>query len=306
MNSTLKITFIYLAVGIVWIFVSDRAALLFFSDDEVKLTQFQTIKGLVYVGLTALLLFILIKGYYKTICHKVEELEEVNKKLEESNRELEQFASVASHDLQEPLRMVSSFLTQLQRKYQGQLDEKAQQYIYYAVDGSKRMQQMITDLLRLSRSGLNEEQKETVDLNKIIEKFCELRHEQLDAENATILYEGLPTIYTYISPLKQIIHNILDNALKYKRENEPARVEISVTDTNNHWQFAIKDNGIGIKSDAYDKIFVIFQRLHNKEVYGGSGLGLAIVKKNVAALNGKIWLTSKPNEGSTFYFTIKK
>lgn len=306
MNSTLKITLIYLAVGVIWIFVSDRAALLFFSDDEVKLSHFQTLKGLFYVGLTALLLYTLIRGYYKTIYKKMEELEQVNKKLEESNRELEQFAYVASHDLQEPLRMVSSFLTQLERKYQGQLDEKAHQYIYYAVDGSKRMQQMITDLLRLSKSGLNEEEKETIDLNRLIEHFCEQRLEQLVATKATITYEKLPTIHTFKTPLKQIIYNVLDNALKYKKENEPARVEVSMTDTGNHWEFAIKDNGIGIKSDYFDKIFVIFQRLHNKEVYGGSGLGLAIVQKNVAAMNGKIWLKSKPNEGSTFYFTIKK
>ncbi|WP_339610976.1 histidine kinase dimerization/phospho-acceptor domain-containing protein, partial [uncultured Planktosalinus sp.] len=168
MNSTLKITLIYLLVGIVWIFVSDHAAMLFFSDDQIKLSQFQTFKGLLYVGLTALLLYVLIRGYYKTIRDKVQELEEVNKKLQETNKELEQFAYVASHDLQEPLRMVSSFLTQLERKYHDRLDEKAQQYIYYAVDGSKRMQQMISDLLLLSRSGLKDAHKENVDLNRLV------------------------------------------------------------------------------------------------------------------------------------------
>lgn len=306
MNSSLKITLIYLAVGIAWIFVSDRAALLIFSDDQVKLIQFQTFKGLLYVGLTALLLFTLIRGYYRTIRKKVEELEEVNKKLQESNKELEQFAYVASHDLQEPLRMVNSFLTQLERKYREQLDEKAHQYIYYAVDGSKRMQQMISDLLQLSRSGLKEEFKEEVDLNTLIDEFYELRKEQLDAVNAKFVYDHLPVIQTFKSPLKQIIHNLLDNALKYSKEHVPPRIEILVTEKDTHWEFAIQDNGIGIKSDYFEKIFVIFQRLHNKEIYGGSGLGLAIVKKNVAALNGKIWLKSKPDKGSTFYFTIKK
>lgn len=306
MSSTLKKTLIYMAIGIAWIFVSDRVALIFFSDNQVKLSQFQTFKGLLYVGLTAFFLFILIRGYYRTIHKKVKELKAVNKKLEESNKELEQFAYVASHDLQEPLRMVNSFLTQLERKYQGKLDEKAQQYIYYAVDGSKRMQQMISDLLLLSRSGLKEEYKEDVDLNTLIEEFYELRKDKLDAVNASFEYDNLPTIHTFKSPLKQIIYNLLDNALKYHKEQIPPHVKISVTEKYAHWEFAIKDNGIGIKSDYFEKIFVIFQRLHSKEVYGGSGLGLAIVKKNVAAMNGKIWLKSKPDKGSTFYFTIKK
>ncbi len=233
-------------------------------------------------------------------------LKKHTRELEISNAELEQFAYVASHDLQEPLRMVSSFLTQLERKYGDDLDEKARQYIHFAVDGAKRMRQIILDLLQFSRVGNIEEEKESVDLNEIIDDFRILRQKVIQEKKATITSGKLPIIINYKTPVSQVFHNLLDNALKYNIEGVSPKIKIDVEDKKDHWLFSIEDNGIGIEETYFEKIFIIFQRLHDKETYDGTGIGLAIVKKILENLNERIWVTSEVGKGTTFYFTFKK
>ncbi len=226
--------------------------------------------------------------------------------LERSNEELEQFAFVASHDLQEPLRMVSSFMDQLSRKYGDQLDEKAHQYIHFATDGAKRMKQIILDLLEYSRATRPTEGKEEVDLNQVFSEFKSLRRKLIIEKSAEFNSTNLPTLTTYKAAITQIFHCLLDNALKYSHEVTPPKVEIKAVENEKEWKFSIKDNGIGIDPQFFDKIFVIFQRLHNKDQYAGTGIGLSIAKRHVEFLGGRIWLDSVPGVGTVFYFTIPK
>jgi len=226
--------------------------------------------------------------------------------LERSNEELEQFAFIASHDLQEPLRMISSFMDQLTRKYGDLLDEKAHQYIHFATDGANRMKQIILDLLEYSRATRPTEGTEEVDMNEILSEFKQLRRKLIFEKSASIKSNDLPTLNTYKAAITQILHCILDNALKYATETTPAIVEIKAVENEKEWEFSIKDNGIGIDPQFYDKIFIIFQRLHNKDKYAGTGIGLSIAKRHVEFLRGRIWLESAVDKGSVFYFTIPK
>lgn len=224
-----------------------------------------------------------------------------------SNAELEQFAYVASHDLQEPLRMVTSFLTQLEKKYSDLLDEKGKRYIYFAVDGAKRMRQIILDLLEFSRAGRTMELLEYIDLNELVRDIKQLYREQIEEKNARIINTSrLPTIYAHRSPLRQVLLNLIGNALKYTRKDVTPEIRISATERENDWIFSISDNGIGISSEFHEKIFVIFQRLHRMEEHEGTGMGLAITKKIIENAGGKIWVESVYGSGSIFYFTITK
>lgn len=235
-----------------------------------------------------------------------ESLQKYTAELERSNEELEQFAYVASHDLQEPLRMISSFMDQLKRKYADQLDEKAHQYIYYATDGARRMKQIILNVLEYSRASRQTEGKEEVDMNEILSEFKQLRRKLISEKNAVIKSAYLPTLHTYRAAVTQIFNCLLDNALKYTGEGTNPVVEIKVAENKNEWNFSIKDNGIGIDPQFYDKIFIIFQRLHNKDQYTGTGIGLSIAKRHVEFVGGRIWLESVPQAGTVFYFTIPK
>jgi PAS domain S-box-containing protein len=237
----------------------------------------------------------------------------LNKKLElqtksllKSNQELEHFAYVASHDLQEPLRMVTSFLTQLEKKYNNQLDEKGKQYINYAVEGAKRMRNIILDILEYSKLSQLEETYEYVDLNALLLDVCENNSEKIKDTQAIINYNYLPTILSAKFPLSQILHNLIGNALKYQKPNNTPVIDIIITENEKNWIFKIKDNGIGIENEYLEKIFIIFQRLHSKKEYSGNGIGLAVVKKLIENLNGKIWVESEVDKGSTFYFTLPK
>ncbi|MEQ8418894.1 MAG: PAS domain S-box protein, partial [Arenibacter algicola] len=234
------------------------------------------------------------------------ELQRYTLELERSNEELEQFAYVASHDLQEPLRMVYSFMDQLKRNYRDNLDERALRYIDFATDGAKRMKQIILDLLEYSRSKSPTEGKESVDINELVSEFKKLRRKLLSEKKATIQFNDLPTLYTYKAPITQIFHCLLDNAVKYTSEGTPPVVEIYAEEKDQDWQFSIKDNGIGIEPQFYEKIFIIFQRLHNKDDYDGTGVGLSITKRHIEFLGGRIWLESVEGEGTIFYFTIPK
>jgi PAS domain S-box-containing protein len=246
------------------------------------------------------------KSYEESLQNLNENLEKHAKELAISNRELEQFAFVTSHDLQEPLRMISSFLAQLEKKYGDQLDEKAHQYIYFAVDGAKRMRQIILDLLDFSKIGKSNDLKENVDLEEIVQETCQLQRKAIEESSAIVIKENLPTILAERAVIAQIFQNLIGNAIKYRKEGVPPKVKISAKELNEEWIISVEDNGIGIHEEYFGKIFTIFQKLHEKERYDGTGMGLAIVKKSVENLGGKIWVESTPSKGSTFKFSIKK
>lgn len=235
-----------------------------------------------------------------------ESLLELNKQLELSNAELERFAYVASHDLQEPLRMVSSFLTLLEKKYGDVFDDKARQYIHYARDGAVRMRQIILDLLEFSRVGKHNERLKEIDPKDILKDVFALHRKLIEEKSAKITVGELPIINTYRSPLLQVFQNLVGNALKYSKAGQPLEVKILGTELADTWEFSITDNGIGIDAEYHDKIFVIFQRLHRRDEYGGTGMGLAIVKKILEDFGGEIRVESELGVGSTFTFRIPK
>ena len=226
------------------------------------------------------------------------------KDLAMSNKELENFAYIASHDLQEPLRMISSFLTQIEKKYGHVLDEKGKKYIFFAVDGAKRMRQIILDILEFSRIGRQELSKEEVNVKLVLEEILQLYRKLIEEKNALIEIGPMPVINTYKSSLRQVFQNLISNALKYQEPGSIAKIVIECNQANGYWKFSIKDNGIGIDEEFHDKVFEIFQRLHNKEDYSGTGIGLAIVKKIIESQGGKIYLESGKGKGSVFYFTL--
>ncbi|WP_162127911.1 PAS domain S-box protein [Flavobacterium phycosphaerae] len=254
--------------------------------------------------------------YFKNITERKKtesKLKKINRSLENhvkelaiSNQELEQFAYVASHDLQEPLRMVTSFLSQIEKKYEDVLDDKGKKYIFFAVDGAKRMRQIILDLLEFSRIGKYETKLEEVDLNSVVEEIKLLYYQQIEEKKATVNNEVLPKIRTHSAPIKQVFQNLISNGLKYSAPGINPIITISCQETNTAWRFEIKDNGIGINKEYFTKIFIIFQRLHNKEEYSGTGMGLAITKKIIENLRGHVWLESEEGKGTSFFFTIPK
>jgi light-regulated signal transduction histidine kinase (bacteriophytochrome) len=235
-----------------------------------------------------------------------ESLQKQTKELAVSNAELEQFAYVASHDLQEPLRMVTSFLSQLEKKYGSAIDDKGKQYIHFAVDGAMRMRQIILDLLDFSRVGRMEEELEEVDFNKLMDEILALYHRQIEELGAHVRFGKLPLVQTYKTPLRQVLQNLIGNSLKYHKKVGAPEISISSKETKTHIQFSVRDNGIGVAPEYFDRIFIIFQRLHTRDEYSGTGMGLAIAKKIIENLGGKIWLKSTEGKGSTFYFTLLK
>ncbi len=235
-----------------------------------------------------------------------EALEKHVKDLAASNAELEQFAYIASHDLQEPLRMVTSFLSQIEKKYGDILDEKGRQYIYYAVDGAKRMRQIILDLLEFSRVGRTEDDLEEIDVNELLEEISILFNKHITETSATVSWSLMPAIKAFRSPLRQVFQNLIGNALKYQKPDINPVIQIGFEEQDRYWKFWVSDNGIGIDAEYFERIFVIFQRLHNKDEYSGTGIGLAIVKKIVENMGGKIWIESELGKGTIFYFTIAK
>lgn len=233
-------------------------------------------------------------------------LEQQTKDLAASNAELEQFAFVASHDLQEPLRMITSFLAQLERKYGDQLDEKGKKYIHFATDGAKRMRQIILDLLDYSRVGRTDTDKDDVDINKILDVVTGLHNKLIQEKKAKVTWEKMPVIRAARGPVQQLFQNLVHNALSYQEIGKRPVVKIRSEETDDHWTFYVQDNGIGIDPEYKDKIFNIFQRLHGRDEYSGTGVGLAICKKIVEDHGGVIGVDSKEGKGSTFYFTIAK
>ncbi|MGA2152981.1 MAG: ATP-binding protein [Bryobacteraceae bacterium] len=225
--------------------------------------------------------------------------------LSRSNAELEQFAYVASHDLQEPLRMVSSYTQLLARRYQGQLGEDADEFIAFAVDGAKRMQALINDLLAYSRVGTKGGELRLTDAEAAFSSALVNVRAAIEASGAVIRHSPLPTVYADPVQLVQVFQNLLGNAIKF-HDSAPPEIGVACEDAPEEWCFSVCDNGIGIDPKYTDRIFQVFQRLHTRKDYPGTGIGLAICKKIAERHGGRIWVASQPGQGATFHFTIRK
>ncbi len=223
--------------------------------------------------------------------------------LRRSNEQLEQFAFVASHDLQEPLRMITSYLQLLERRYKDKLDQDANEFINYAVDGATRMKALINDLLAYSHVKTGEKDFARFDTRSALEQAITNLQISIAETDAQITYDSLPTIMGNEAQFVQLFQNLLSNAIKFHGEQTP-QIAVKAERIGNVWKFSVKDNGIGIEAQYVDRIFVIFQRLHTKDRYPGTGIGLAICKKVVEHHGGRIWAESTPGNGSTFWFTI--
>ncbi len=226
-----------------------------------------------------------------------------SKELERSNADLEQFASVASHDLKEPLRTVASFVQLLQRRYEGKLDAQADEFIAFAIDGASRMQKLIDDLLAFSRVGTRGGEFQSVECEKALRAALQNLTVAIQESGAGVTAEALPTVRADVTQLVSLFQNLIGNALKFHGA-EPPRIHVSAQRNGAYWQLSVRDNGIGIEPRHFDRIFGIFQRLHTRQEYPGTGIGLAICKRIVERHGGKIWLESEPGKGTTFYFTL--
>ena len=242
-------------------------------------------------------------------------LAEKAQELARSNTELEQFAYVASHDLQEPLRMIASYLQLLARRCEDKLDADGREFLAYAVDGAKRMQNLINDFLMLSRVGRQAGSFTWTDCSEALQQALSQLKVAIDDSRASITHSPLPKLMCDGVQLTQLLQNLIGNAIKFRRPEQPPQIHISAQlsktapvgvggSVTTEWLFAVRDNGIGIEKQYFERIFIIFQRLHAREQYPGTGIGLAVCKKIVERHGGRIWCESEPGHGATFYFTV--
>jgi len=239
----------------------------------------------------------------RTLRHQVEkDLAEKVDELARSNADLEQFAYVASHDLQEPLRMVTAYTQLLAERYRGKLDENADKFIGYAIEGAQRMQVLIQDLLAFSRVG-RKEACESVECNAVMKEVLQTLAAAIQETGAVVTHGELPAVWADRTQVAQVFQNLIGNAIKF-RGKEPPVVSVQAEKASQQWQFSVSDNGIGIAPEYAENIFVVFQRLHARTEYPGNGIGLAICKKIVERDGGKIWVESRAGSGSTFKFTL--
>ncbi len=237
--------------------------------------------------------------------HAAEELRKKAEELQRSNKELEHFAYIASHDLQEPLRMVASYLQLIARRYKGRLDKNADDFIGFAVDGASRMKELINDLLEYSRVGTRGRPFETVDCKQVVQRV--LRNVQFTVERtgAEVIVRELPTVVADGGQLLQLFQNLIVNGVKFHGPDKPI-IQIGARDCGEEWEFFVQDNGIGIPPESFERIFQLFQRLHAREEYEGVGIGLAVCRRVVERHGGRIWVESEPGRGAKFYFTLPK
>lgn len=237
----------------------------------------------------------------------IQDIVEAREALAQKNLELERFASTAAHDLKEPLRMISGFMTLMKDRYADTLDETASKYISFAVDGAKRMDRLINDLLAYAKIGSAEAKKEPIQLNQLLEEVILLQEAVITEKKGLVTWDTLPDIQGQSTVIRLLFNNLISNALKYQQDNVPPKVHISVKDLSTQWQFCVADNGIGIPMEQADNIFILFKRLHGRDKYAGTGMGLATCKKIVELHGGRIWFEpAAEGTGSCFYFTIAK
>ena len=233
-----------------------------------------------------------------------QQLRHTVEKLAQSNQDLQQFAYVASHDLQEPLRMVSSFTQLLSDRYADQLDEKAQSWIHYAVDGAQRMQILIQDLLSFSRVNTHGNEFSRINLSIPASQAIQNLSLRIEETGAVIDTQALPSLPVDGTQITQLFQNLLANALKFS-DHQP-QIRIRAAEKKSHWVLSVEDNGIGIDPEFQKKVFIIFQRLHTRSQYPGTGLGLAVCKRIIQRHGGRIWVASEPGKGSVFSFSLPK
>jgi light-regulated signal transduction histidine kinase (bacteriophytochrome) len=249
-----------------------------------------------------------VLGAYEDITERKvmeQELHDALEDLRRSNAELEQFAYVASHDLQEPLRAVTGYLQLLVRRYRDRLDGDAVEFIDFAADGAARMRRLIEDLLVYSRLGARGGEFQPTDCETLISDVLSSLQPLIEESRASVTHDPLPTAWADASQLEQLFQNLIGNAIKFRAQASP-QVHISVERREGEWLFAVRDNGLGIEPQYHERIFVMFQRLHTRDHYTGTGIGLAICKRVVERHGGRIWVESQPpsGQGSTFYFTL--
>lgn len=244
-----------------------------------------------------------LKRTEQALRHSEEDLLRTSRELERSNKDLESFAYIASHDLQEPLRTITGFLQLLEQKVGNQLDDKTNQYIHYAVDGSKRMHEMITDLLSYSRVSMQPFSPKLINLSEPLEHALSQTRKSIEDSGATLTIKELPSVRADASQMLQVFQNLIGNAIKFRSER-PLEIHVEARQEPGFWQLSIKDNGIGLDLKQRDKIFKIFQRLHSRQKYPGSGIGLSICKKIIERHGGSVWVESVLDAGSTFFFTL--
>lgn len=321
---TLDTFYGYIALALNTLICIIIGLLIYFSSGEILIlheyaldTWIAVSVNLIFLSATAVVLIpILFKGLQSAI---IEEnnlrstLEIEQKKLQSSifqlkdkNEELQHFAYSVSHDLKEPLRMIQSFMELLNKKYADQLDEKARKYIYFATDGAKRMSISIDDLLEYSRVGRLYTNTELIQSYDMVQEVLQILEGEIESKDAKIDIGKLPEINAVPVTFRMLMQNLISNALKYQETGKRPEIQINAHETKHHWEFSIKDNGIGIDPEYHDEIFSLFRRLHTKDTYQGSGIGLAICKKIVEQHGGRIWTESEENKGSIFYFTISK
>jgi light-regulated signal transduction histidine kinase (bacteriophytochrome) len=235
----------------------------------------------------------------QALADKVEELAR-------SNKELEQFAYIASHDLQEPLRMVASYTELLAERYRGKLDDKADKYIAYAVDGARRMQGLINDLLAYARVGSRAKPLQATDSAAVLALVIGGLQNVIESSHAEIVQQNLPAVLADDVQLGQVLQNLIANAIKFRHRERAPRVHVRAEPQDDFVRFSVADNGIGMEMENTGRIFQMFQRLHTREEYDGTGIGLAVAKKVVERHGGQIWFESVPGEGTTFHFTMPR
>lgn len=234
------------------------------------------------------------------------ELSNYANELKRSNEELEQFAYVASHDMQEPLRMIASYIQLIQRGLESGRTDGLTEFMGFVLDGTSRMQALISDLLQFSRVSRKGNPFTRVDMNETARIAIGHLQQKIKENNATVNFGSMPVVFGDSFQLIRLLQNLADNAIKFKHPDRKPEINISVEERDSDWLFKVSDNGIGIEDKFYNRIFVIFQRLHTRNEYEGTGIGLAVCKKIVERHGGEIWVESEEGKGSTFYFTIKK
>lgn len=237
------------------------------------------------------------------VVRDISDMKVVQKELAQSNQDLEQFAYVASHDLQEPLRMVRSFSELLAKRYKGKFDKDADEFIEFILDGSKRMQTLVQDLLAYSRVGSRAKALVPTNSREVLDGVLSQLKLALEQAGAQITFDNLPMVLADDTQLGQVFQNLISNAIKF-HSDQPPKIHVSAKQSEDQWIFSVQDNGIGIDPEYFDRVFVMFQRLHGKDEYPGTGIGLAVCKRIVDRHGGKIWIQSQIGKGSTFFFSL--